>query len=165
MEETGQTEQTQQPAFQDQYADRHSYCYGCGRLNERGLHLKSYWEGDEAVCRYTPRDYHMALPGYVYGGLIASLVDCHGVGTAAAARARAEGRAISGEPAIRFVTASLHVDYLRPTPMGPLELRARVRSMEGRRVTVEVTLHAAGHLRARGEVVAAEIPENFMVAK
>ncbi len=152
-------------AFQDQYADQHSYCYGCGRLNERGLHIKSYWEGDEAVCRYTPRDYHMAVPGYVYGGLIASLVDCHGVGTAAAARARAEGRAIAGEPPIRFVTASLHVDYLRPTPLGPLELRAAVRAMQGRRVTVDVTLHAAGRLCARGEVVAAEIPENFMVPK
>ena len=70
-------------AFQDYYPEEVSYCYGCGRLNERGLQIKSYWEGETAVCRYQPRDEHMALPGFVYGGLIASLIDCHGTGTAA----------------------------------------------------------------------------------
>jgi predicted CxxxxCH...CXXCH cytochrome family protein len=82
----------EEKAFQDYYEDAVSYCYGCGRLNEQGLQIKSRWEGEEAVCRYTPRPYHMAIPGFVYGGLIASLIDCHSTGTAAAAAYRAEGR-------------------------------------------------------------------------
>ena len=58
-------------------------------MNEKGLQIKSYWDGDETVCTFTPRSYHTAVPGYVYGGLIASLIDCHITGTAAAAAYRA----------------------------------------------------------------------------
>jgi acyl-coenzyme A thioesterase PaaI-like protein len=150
-------------AFQDYYPDEVSYCYGCGRLNEAGLQIKSYWEGDEAVCTFRPRPYHMAVPGYVYGGLIASLIDCHGTGTASAAAYRAEGRAMDSEPPLRFLTASLHVDYLRPTPIdGPLELRAQVKEMKGRKVTVSVSLFAGRELCARGEVVTVQVPEEMM---
>ena len=77
-------------AVQDFYADDLAWCYGCGRLNQEGFQLKTYWDGDETVTRFTPRPYHTAIPGFVYGGLIASLVDCHGTGSAAAAAYRAE---------------------------------------------------------------------------
>jgi hypothetical protein len=53
-------------AFQDDYPDELSHCYGCGRLNMDGLQLKSYWDGDETVARFRPRASHMAIPGYVY---------------------------------------------------------------------------------------------------
>ena len=79
-------------AFQDTYPENVAHCYGCGRLNEHGLQIKSYWDGEETICHFRPRPYHTAVPGYVYGGLIASLIDCHGTGTAAAAAGRAEGR-------------------------------------------------------------------------
>ncbi len=66
------------------------------------------------------------------------------------------------EPALRFVTASLHVDYLRPTPLGPvLEIRGVVKEIKGRKVVVSSTLSADGVVCARGEVVAVEIPEDF----
>ncbi len=150
-------------AFQDYYPDHLSYCYGCGRLNEHGLQIKSYWDGDEAVCTFTPRPYHIAIPGYVYGGLIASLIDCHGTGTASAAAYREAGRPMDSEPAFRFVTASLHVDYLKPTPLGvPLEVRARVKEVKGRKVVVTETLSAGGKVCARGEVVAVQMPENLI---
>ena len=61
-------------AFQDYYPDELSYCYGCGRLNEHGHQLKSYWDGDETVAHFEPSPNHIAIPGYVYGGLIASLI-------------------------------------------------------------------------------------------
>jgi hypothetical protein len=117
----------QQPAIQDFYPDDLAHCYGCGRLNEHGLHVRSAWDGEETVAVLTPRPYHTAIPGYVYGGLIASLVDCHGTGSAALAAYRAAGREPGTAPPLRFVTASLKVDYLRPTPMGvPLEARGRI---------------------------------------
>ena len=149
-------------AFQDYYPDEVARCYGCGRLNEHGLQIKSYWDGDEAVASYTPRPYHTAVPGYVYGGLIASLIDCHSTGTAAAAMYRHEGRPMDSDPPLRFVTGSLHVDYLKPTPLdGPLELRARVLEVEGRKVVVATELSAAGQVCARGEVVAIQIPDHM----
>lgn len=154
------------PAFQDNYPDDVSHCYGCGRLNAEGHHLKSYWEGDESVARFTPRLYHTAIPGYVYGGLIASLIDCHGTGTAAAAAHRAEGRSMGTEPPLRFVTASLKVDYLCPTPLGPeLELRGQVLEQKLRKIVVGITLSASGQLCAKGEVVAVLMPESMVVSR
>jgi acyl-coenzyme A thioesterase PaaI-like protein len=149
-------------AFQDYYPDDSSYCYGCGRLNEKGLQIKSYWDGEQSVARFVPRPEYMAIPGYVYGGLLASLIDCHGTGTAAAATARAENRGIDSEPAIRFVTGSLKVDYLRPTPLGPeLELRGTVREIKPRKVIVAIDLLADGEVCVRGEVTAVRLPENW----
>jgi len=148
-------------AFQDYYPDELSYCYGCGRLNEHGLQIKSYWDGEETVAVFQPRPYHTAIPGYVYGGLIASLIDCHGTGTAAAAAYRAAGREMGTEPAYRYVTAALRVDYLKPTPMVGLEVRGRVKEVKGRKVVVEVEVRAGGELCARGEVVAVQMPEDW----
>ena len=150
-------------AFQDYYPDDLSYCYGCGRLNERGLQIKSYWDGDETMATFLPKEYHIAIPGYVYGGLIASLIDCHGTGTASAAAYRAQDREMGTEPPLRFVTASLHVDYLQPTPLGvPLEIRGRIMEVKGRKVVVSVTLSAQGEICARGEVIAVQMPEHLM---
>jgi acyl-coenzyme A thioesterase PaaI-like protein len=153
-------------AFQDYYPQDYSHCYGCGRLNEKGLQIKSYWDGEESVCRFQPRSYHLALPGYVYGGLIASLIDCHATGTASAAKYRAEGRNIGTEPVLRFVTASLHVDYLAPTPIdATLELRGRVKEINDRKVIVSVTVSAGNKTCAQGEVVTVLMPENMMPRK
>jgi acyl-coenzyme A thioesterase PaaI-like protein len=150
-------------AFQDYYPDELSYCYGCGRLNEQGLKLKSCWDGEESVAIFTPRPYHIAIPGYVYGGLIASIIDCHGTGTASAAAYLAEGREMGTEPPLRFVTASLHVEYMRPTPLGvSLEVRGKIKEIKGRKVVVSATVSAAGEICAKGEVVAVKMPENMI---
>ena len=150
-------------AFQDHYPDELSYCYGCGRLNEHGLQLKSTWDGDETVATYLPKPYHIAIPGYVYGGLVASLIDCHATGTASAAAYRAAGREMGTEPALRFVTASLQVEYLRPTPLGvPLEVRGQVEEIKGRKVVVRASLAAQGEVCAQGRVVAVQMPEHLV---
>lgn len=150
-------------AFQDQYPEDVSYCYGCGRLNEYGLQIKSYWDGEEAVCNFQPQPYHMAIPGYVYGGLIASLIDCHSTGTAAAAAYRQAGRPMGTEPYFRYVTASLKVDYLRPTPIDEiLTVRARIQAIKGRKVIVACSLYAGGVECARGEVVTVQMPEDWL---
>ncbi len=149
-------------AFQEYYPDDVSHCYGCGRLNEHGLQIKSHWDGEESVCKYRPKLYHSAMPGIVYGGLIASLIDCHCTGTAMAATCRNEGRSLDSEPRVRFVTGSLHVDYLRPTPIDTeLEIRASVKEIKGRKVIMTAALSANGEVCARGEVVAVKLPEHM----
>ncbi len=155
-------------AFQDYYTDGMSHCYGCGRLNVHGLQIKSRWSEDdenESVCYFTPQPRHTAMPGYVYGGLIASLIDCHGTGTAAAAAYRAAGRPMDTLPPLRYVTAALHVDYLKPTPLGPtLELRGKVSEIKARKVVVDIRLLAEGTLCANGRVVAVQAPEHLLRA-
>lgn len=150
-------------AFQDYFPDHLSHCYGCGRLNEHGLQIKTFWDGEETITVFQTTPYHIAIPGYVYGGLIASLIDCHGTSTAAAAAFRAEGRPMDSEPVLHFLTAALHVDYLRPTPLGvPLQIRGRVREIKGRKVVVAATLSANEEICARGEVVAVQVPERLL---
>lgn len=149
-------------AIQDYYPDDLAQCYGCGKFNEAGLQLKTRWDGEETVTRFTPRPEHTAVPGFVYGGLIASLIDCSGTGSAAGAAARAAGREPGeGEP-FRFVTGSLKVNYLRPTPLGPeLEIRCGIEEIKGRKIVVSAKLIADGEICATGEVVAIQIPEGF----
>ncbi len=149
-------------AVQDFYPDELSYCYGCGRLNEHGHQIKSFWEGDETVAHFIPKPFHIAIPGFVYGGLIASLIDCHGTGTAALASYRNEKREPGSEPPFRYVTASLQVDYLKPTPLGvELELRGKILELKGRKVISEITVSANGDVTAKGKVIAVQMPESF----
>jgi acyl-coenzyme A thioesterase PaaI-like protein len=149
-------------AIQDSYADDLSYCYGCGRLNTHGLGLKTYVDGEETVAIFQPQPYHTAVPGFVYGGLIASLFDCHGTGSAAAAACRARGLVPGKDPSPRFVTASVKIDFLKPTPLGmPLELRGSIKEHKGRKVVVSMAMTAAGEIRARAELVAVEMPEQM----
>ncbi|MDP1901679.1 MAG: PaaI family thioesterase [Rubrivivax sp.] len=151
-------------AFQDHYPENVAHCYGCGRLNPHGHQIKTVWEGDETVTRYKPEPFHTAIPGFVYGGLVASLIDCHSTGTAAAAMYRAEGRDMDSLPAFRFVTGSLHVDFLKPTPLtDEIEVRGRVKEIKGRKVVVETTVLVDGVITARGDVVALQMPDSFGV--
>jgi acyl-coenzyme A thioesterase PaaI-like protein len=148
--------------IQDYYPDDVAHCYGCGRLNEHGHQIKSFWDGDETISHFSPKEYHTAIPGYVYGGLIASLIDCHGTGTAALASYKAENREPDTLPPLRFVTASLQVDYLKPTPLGvELELKGKVIEIKRKKVISEISVSANGEITARGKVVAVQMPESF----
>lgn len=148
--------------LQDLYPDDYSHCHGCGRLNEHGLHVKSEWQEGECVARFIPAPYHLAIPGFVYGGLIASLVDCHAMATAAAASMVAAGEVPGRDQTRRFVTASLNVDYLKPTPIGvELVLRARAQEVGARKVVVTVSVTADGEERARGHVIAVQLPAHM----
>lgn len=150
-------------AVQDLYPDTYAHCYGCGRLNDEGLHVRTFWKDGAGTARFTPRESHVAMPGYVYGGLLASLVDCHGIGTAAAARMEQEGQTPGLDPTPRFVTASLKVDYLRPTPAGvELVLHAWPRTLGERKVEVEVEVSAGDQVRVRGTVIAVRLPDDFV---
>jgi acyl-coenzyme A thioesterase PaaI-like protein len=114
------------------------------------------------VTRFTPEPYHTAVPGFVYGGLIASLIDCHGTGSAAAATYRAEGREPGTEPLVRFVTGSLKVTYLKPTKLGPeIGIRGRVRELKERKVIIDSRVLVGGVETALGEVVAIRMPADF----
>ena len=149
-------------AFQDFYPERFSHCWGCGKDNPRGHHLKSFWDGEETVARFTvPPEFSGGVPDHVYGGMVASLLDCHGTASAAAFAYRAAGREMgdAGE-FMRFVTASLKVDYLRPTPIGvELEIRGRLLGIEGRKIQVGLSLAAGGQACAKGEMLAVQFRE------
>ena len=149
-------------AFQDYYTKDFSFCFGCGTKNEFGHHLKTFWDGENTVSKFTPKPEHTALPGYVYGGLIASLIDCHSTGSGSAALHKNQENSSNEYP--RCVTASLKVDYLKPTPIDcTLELKGVIREIKGRKVTVFTELIAKGEVCAVGEVIVVQVPDNWSV--
>jgi len=136
------------------------HCFGCGSLNERGLQIKSHWEGDELVCRWSPRPHHVGHPGFVYGGVIASVVDCHAIWTAMATACRDEGLPLddASPPPFAFVTGKLSVSYLKPARVDrPLELRAEVADKGERRVTVGCRVTQDGVDCASAEVLTVRV--------
>lgn len=151
-------------AIQDEYPDDFAWCYGCGRLNEDGHHFRTGWQEEQTITLYTPNTEHTALPGFVYGGLIASLIDCHGTGSASLALHRKNGHEPgSGMVPPRFVTASLKVDFVKPTPHGK-ELKAigMVEEIHPKKFKVKTEVYAEDTICARGEVVAVVMPSSFL---
>ena len=149
-------------AFQEYYPEELSHCYGCGTNNPDGHQIKSYWRGEQTIARYTPQANQTAIPGFVYGGLIASLIDCHGTGSAAAAAYKFENRAMDSHPPLRFVTAALNVNYKAPTPMGvELTLVGNISEIKPKKVIVDIEVFANNSLCATGQVIAVKMPESM----
>ena len=137
-----------------------SHCFGCGRNNEYGLQIKSYWEEDEVVCKWMPKDYHLGGNGFLNGGIMATLIDCHCINTAGAFLSRAESTKESRTGSL--ATGTLTVKYLRPTPMDhPVLLRARVTEIKEKKIIILCSLFSGEAECARGEVIAIRIPEGY----
>jgi acyl-coenzyme A thioesterase PaaI-like protein len=153
--------------IQDDYPDDFAWCYGCGRLNENGHHFRTGWQGEQTMTIYTPKPEHLALPGFVYGGLIASLIDCHGTGSASLALHRKNGHEPGdGVEPPRFVTASLKVEFAKPTPHGvPLKAIGTIQEIHPKKWKVEAEVYAEDQLCAKGEVVAVVMPSTFLTKK
>jgi len=154
-------------AIQDIYPDDFAWCYGCGRLNKDGHQLRTGWQGDKTVTIYTPDSKYMGIPGFIYGGMIASLIDCHGTGSASLALHRKNGNEIGdGSVPPRFVTASLNVEFLKPTPQDvPLKAVGTVEEIHPKKWKVHTELFANDVLCARGEVVLVVMPSTFLTNK
>lgn len=148
-------------AFQDLMLDNH--CWGCGANNAAGLQLKSEWQGPEAVARWSPSPEYAAGPRhFLNGGVIATLLDCHGVCTAVADAYRRDDRPIGSAPELWHATTSLEIRYLRPTPIdAPVLLRGTVVSVGDDGTTVECSLEAAGKERVRAMVTSVQVPESW----
>lgn len=135
------------------------HCYGCGALNGHGLQIKSFWAGDDVVCAWRPQPHHIGHPGILYGGMIASVVDCHCIWTACAYAHRAAGVPIEGTLRYAYVTAALKVNYRKPVPIGnAIDLRARVTEFGERKAIVHCKVSSQGILCAEAEVVAVRMP-------
>ncbi len=144
------------PFLQDQLPSGNGarVCFGCGTDNTHGLQIKSWMEDGRCLCRFQPEAHHTAFPGVVNGGVIATVLDCHGIWTAVGHYEMKHGK-----PAM-FVTRKLTVEYLKPTPLGPeLFLEGRVIQEGKRSVTVELELQVEGKVTARAELVGVRLQE------
>ncbi len=135
------------PSVQERHAPN-SICFGCGPANREGLRIRSFPSNDGLTMTFHPEDSHQAFPGIINGGIIGTLLDCHGNWTAAMAIMADRGES---EPPCT-VTARYSVRLRRPTPHGvPITVDSRVVEVEGNRATIEMELHAEGELCAMGD--------------
>lgn len=147
-------------AIQDYYSPQFAHCFGCGPANPHGHQLKSHLVGEEVIAHFTPAAmYSGGYPGNVYGGMIASLLDCHGTASAAAFAYRSLNRDMEDSLAgIRFVTASLKIDFRQPTPIGvELTIIASLRALHDRKADITMTLGADGNVWVSAEMLAVRL--------
>ncbi len=130
-------------SVQETYAPS-SICFGCGPANAGGLRIASFLDGEGLRCAFEPREHHQAFPGMVNGGIIGSLLDCHGNWAAAVHLMGTRG--LAAPPCT--VTSEFTVKLRRPTPVTTLHLFARAVATDGDRVSVEATLEAGGKVCA-----------------
>ena len=131
---------------QHEYAPN-SICFGCGPANEAGLQIQSHRIDNGLVMEYLPNETHQAFPGMVNGGIIFTLLDCHGNWTAAVALMDEKNLA---EPPCT-VTASYSVILRRPTPLGEtLTVTSQINEIDGNKVKVDLLLEAGGKVCASG---------------
>jgi acyl-coenzyme A thioesterase PaaI-like protein len=151
-------------AFQDLIP--HNHCFGCGPDNPQGLRIKSSWSGDHlSVARFTPERYHCAGPThFVNGGILATVIDCHCVCTAAAAAYLDHGRAIGSEPHLHYATANLELKYLRPTPIdAELAITAKIVDRTDRTYVLSCDLRAGGKTTVEAKLTAIQVPESWVL--
>ncbi len=150
--------------IQDFYNDEAAICYGCGRNNPHGLHIKTVWDGAEGVARFTPSAHHTAFPNVVYGGLLASLIDCHSIGTAIAALYDRAGYAPTEGEEITCVTGNLNVSYLKPSPIdAELVLKAHIKEITDKKAIVLCDIWAGDVLTVKAETVAVRVKSRLNV--
>ena len=144
--------------IQNFYPEEATICYGCGRNNAHGHHIQTFWDGTTGTATFTPEAYHTAFPGVVYGGLIASIIDCHAMGTAIAAMHDRFGRTWSTDSLITCVTGNLNVTYHKPTPMGEaLTVTATIDEITDKKAIVACSLTVNGVETVTARVVAVRV--------
>ena len=136
-------------------------CFGCGPLNRDGMHLKSYWSADRQYvsATYTAEaKYNTGFPGVMFGGTVASLIDCQSIWTAIAFAHKAENRQIDATSGIVYVTKQITVKYIRGTPLEePVYLKSWIEGDIGKEMTVLCELGTRDKLTATGKTVAVRI--------
>lgn len=141
--------------FQDHMPE--NVCFGCGH-NHDGLQIKSFWDGEEAVCNWESKEKYHGWSQLMNGGIMATLVDCHCMCTAMADAYKREVRPLDSMPEYRYATGSLSIKYLKPTPNTSVQLRATVKEVKGRKTVLDCKLLSdSGAITAEAEVVAIRV--------
>lgn len=123
-------------------------CFGCGHANPKGLRLRSYPSGEGVVAEFTPWPEHDNGVGFLNGGIIATVLDCHS-GAAVFDHQERHGLGDPDGPLLPFVTAGLDLRFLRPCPLHEtLQLVAVVEGADSDNLEVRVRLIWDGKPRA-----------------
>lgn len=144
-------------AVQDSYPEDFAHCYGCGRYNEVGHHFKTYPDGTTTHTEFMPPNHYTGAGNFAYGGIVASVIDCHSAGSAAIFWMQRESRQLGEGPAPRFVTARLEVNYLVPTPLDQMDLIGSLDEIGPRKVIVSTELRSGEQVTVMARAVLVKV--------
>lgn len=152
--------------IQETYGDRFQNCWGCGAKNKDGLHLHTYpsEDGSECISQFLPDEkYSGGVPANLFGGLIATLFDCHGTASAAWFNHRNQGLKLDKDTVItRYITARLEIDFKKPVPMGKvITVRSVPVEIGERKIIVSMKMEVAGEIKAEARMVAVRIKDDM----
>jgi acyl-coenzyme A thioesterase PaaI-like protein len=147
-------------AFQDDVFCKGNHCWVCGNENPYGLKIKSYWDGNESICTWKPEGFHTAgWPPVLNGGIISGIIDCHCMCTMIAEYYKNKNLEEKEFPEYWFATASMKIDFLKPTPVDkPVLLRANIKEMHEKKAVVSCSLYSDVTECASGEVLGVRVP-------
>ena len=147
---------TEKKYFQDYMPG--NVCFGCGKEHPEGLQIKSYWDGSAAICHWQPEEKYRGWPKLLNGGIIATIIDCHCMGTAMAYAYQQEDRDIDSTPFYRYATSGLKIKYLKPTSTKDLiTLSAQIIEHNQRKITMTCSLKSRDIITAQAEVIAIKV--------
>lgn len=128
-------------------------CFGCGPANAKGLQLRSFAVEDRYQASFTPWPEHDNGVGFLNGGIIATLLDCHSAAAVVDVAYQHGWRALGGA-LLPYVTAGLEVRYPRPAPLHePVTLLAEVTSADESQITARVWLEHEEKVRAEADAL------------
>jgi len=147
--------------FQDHMPE--NVCFGCGSQNQDGLQIKSFLEGDISICKWQPIEKYHGWADLMNGGIMATLIDCHCMGTAMAHAYNSENRNLDSFPVYRYATGSLNIKYIKPTSVHhQVELKAKIIEVKGKKTVLSCELYSQGEITAIAEVVAIRVYDSSL---
>ncbi len=142
-------------AFQDLWPELFTQCFRCGRNNEHSLQIKSFWDGDDTICTWKPKKIYEAGMGILCVGILSTVIDCHCVNTAIAARYKAEGRELGSILFIPYVGGTINVKHIKTIFIkDPIVLRAKIKEMKDRKTIISCSVFSGKNECAKAEVIA-----------
>ena len=140
-------------------------CFGCGKNTKNGLHIKSYWNGKDAECKWRPKDNHQGWSGIMNGGIIATIIDCHCMGTAMAYACKKENRSLGSKPEYRYATGTIKIKYLSPTPNKPVKLSAQIESYSEKKTCIKGHLLFDNKITVSADIIAFRVYDSSRYEK
>ena len=158
--------ETRTIAIQDRYGERFQHCWGCGPKNDLGLHLKTYpsIDGKSCISRIKLEiAYTGGVPSNVFGGMIATIFDCHGTASAAWFAHHQKGLELTKSTVIgRFITARLEIDYLSPSPIeDEIVVTSTLEELGERKAIIAMEMTVATKVRAKARMVAVAVKDHM----
>ena len=158
--------ETRMIAIQDRYGERFQYCWGCGPKNDLGLHLKTYpsLDGECCISRIKLENaYTGGVPSNVFGGMIATIFDCHGTASAAWFAHHKKGLELTETTLIgRFITARLEIDYLSPSPIDDeIVVISTLEELGERKAIISMEMTVTTKVRAKAKMVAVAVKDHM----